>query len=160
MTTTNLPGPITPIEVRVRPYTAPEERLRFRWQQDPAGQPYRDAAIAWLTRRLREPVYESAGIIASDTLDPVDTRARWWTVREHLGELDRLTVTEHRDLGPVQGHGIHRVELSLIAIGSSGAANFVVRVSFSDGPANPPESVLQQRPGRRPAVTPARSSRT
>ena len=148
-------GTRPPAKLRFRPFTGPEDRLRFRWKQDPAGQPYRDAAIAWLTTRLREPIHESAAIVARDTADPLDTRTRWWTVREHLGELDRLTVTEHRDLGPlaaaagsyepeVHGHGPTRVEVTLIALASGGAANFVVRVSFPEGMTRPPDITLEK----------------
>lgn len=132
--------------------------------------PYRHAAVAWLTRRLREPIVAAAEQAASAALDPDDERPPWWrSLRESLGDLQRLTVKASRQGSPVAaaagsyepevyGYGPVRMVLTLEAIGSVGAAEFVVEVLFPDGLSKRPNVSLEET--RLRARTPPPSRQT
>lgn len=121
--------------------------------------PYRHAAVAWLARRLRGPIDESAELVARVAAIPDAARARWRSLRGGLGELERLTIKESHNSGPlgatagsyepeVHGFGPDRVKVTLAATGSLGAADVVVTVIFPGGLSTAPEVSLESAHGR------------
>jgi hypothetical protein len=58
--------------------------------------PYRHAAVAWLTRRLSGPADEPAELVAGVAMFLDAAQARCHSLREGLGELERLTVSLER----------------------------------------------------------------